>query len=457
MPDPTTPSTGSAIPYPAPAVGWYATIILAFLYWLSILDRFIISLLVDPIKRDMDITDVQFGMLHGLAFSVTFSLLGLIAGTFADRFNRRWIIYLSVSVWSLATAACGMAQTFWHLLLARVGVGVGEAGLNPSATSMLTDLFPRDKLTSAMAVYAIGSTVGSGTAFLIGGLIVSMVSQVESFVWPIIGEVRSWQVVFFIIGIPGAVLALIVFTFPEPVRRNRKNINVGKGFWKSSINSYAELLKFMRTRKRFFLPHYIGFGLASMLISSGGVWYPAHMGRTYGWSSAEIGASLGITLMVVGIVGKLVCGYCVDAIYRRGNKDAQLLWYGCCLLVAAPVSIFTMSSDNAWIFVSGVGIFMILLSPMAACCYAAMNLVTPNELRGTGVAFYSASAGIVAVSVGPILVAWVGSTFFEGPASLGMGLAAVFGISCPIAAAALFYGRPAMRKAVLEEEDYLAG
>ena len=449
----STPGSASAVPYPPPAVGWYVTIVLAILYWLSILDRFIISLMVDPIKRDLGITDVQFGMLHGLAFSVTFSVLGLIAGTFADRFSRRWVIYMSVTIWSVATAACGLAQHFWQLLLARVGVGAGEAGLNPSATSMLTDLFPRDRLTSAMAVYAIGATVGSGTAFLVGGQIVDMVSHIDTVTLPVLGVVRSWQIVFLIIGIPGALMALIVFTFPEPVRRNRANINRGKGVWKSSVRSYVELWKFMGPRKRFFLPHYLGFGLASMLISSGGVWYPAHMTRTYGWTPGEIGIYLGITLMVVGIVGKLVCGYCVDAIYRRGRRDAQLLWYGSCLLVAAPVAIYTMSSANPWIFIAGVGIFMILLSPMAACCYAAMNLVTPNELRGTGVAFYSATAGIVAISAGPILVAWAGNTFFDGPATLGLGLATVFGISCPIAAAFLFYGRKAMREWVIEEDQ----
>src|ERR1700755_1178280 len=120
-------SNPNAAPYPAPAVAWYATIVLAVMYWVSILDRFIISLLVDPIKRDLGITDVQFGMLSGLAFAVTFSLFGLILGTLADRLSRRWVIFAGVSVWSLATAACGLAQQFWHLLLARVGVGVGEA------------------------------------------------------------------------------------------------------------------------------------------------------------------------------------------------------------------------------------------------------------------------------------------------------------------------------------------
>jgi MFS family permease len=437
------------VPYPAPAVGWYATFILAFLYWLSVLDRFIISLLVDPIKTDMGISDVEFGMLHGLAFSITFPIFGLFAGVLADRFSRRWVIYLSVTIWSVGTAACGLVQHFWQLLLARVGVGAGEAGLNPSATSMLTDLFPRERLTSAMAVYAIGSTVGSGTAFLVGGYIVDLVSEMGSLSAPLLGDLRPWQSVFLIVGLPGALLALLIFTLPEPLRRNRRKLLQQNGFWKSGAKSYVELIKFMRVRWKFFLPHYLGFGIASMMISGGGVWYPAHMSRTYGWTASEIGLHLGITLTVVGIVGKLVCGYCVDAINRRGHQDAQLLWYGSCLLVATPVAILAMSSGNPWIFVGGVGVFMFLLAPMVACCFAALNLVTPNELRGAGVAFYTATAGIAAISAGPILVALVGDTFFAGPSSLGMGLAAVFGVACPIASMLLFSGRRAMREAVL--------
>ncbi|NND66989.1 MAG: MFS transporter, partial [Halioglobus sp.] len=193
----TEPSRGQETPYPPTAVGWYATGILALLYWLSILDRFIIALLVDPIKRDMDITDVQFGLLHGLAFAVTFALFGIVAGAMADRFSRRRVIFAAVMIWSLATAACGLAQHYWHLLIARVGVGAGEAGLNPSAMSMLADLFPRERLTSAMAVYSMGATVGSGTAYLFGGLIVAAVSAADTYTVPLIGEMRSWQTVFF--------------------------------------------------------------------------------------------------------------------------------------------------------------------------------------------------------------------------------------------------------------------
>ena len=122
-------------PYPARAVAWYATLVLAFMYWMSILDRFIISLLVGPIKRDLHITDTQFGLLHGLAFAITFCIFGLFAGALADRFARRWVIFAGVAIWSVATAICGLTQTYWQLLMARVGVGVGEAALQPSAAS----------------------------------------------------------------------------------------------------------------------------------------------------------------------------------------------------------------------------------------------------------------------------------------------------------------------------------
>src|SRR5262245_20353168 len=149
-------SGGTDALYPRAAVGWYATILLAGLYWLSLLDRFIISLLVDPIKRDLGLTDVQFGLLHGLAFMGSFTLFGLMFGVLADRYDRRKVIFVGVALWSLATAVCGVAQSFGHFLLARIGVGVGEAALNPSATSMIADMFPREKLTTATAVYGMG-------------------------------------------------------------------------------------------------------------------------------------------------------------------------------------------------------------------------------------------------------------------------------------------------------------
>lgn len=445
----SNPSSAAITALPSLTTAWYTTGLLALLYWLSVLDRYVISLLVDPIKHDLGLTDIQFGMLHGMAFAVTFSVFGLMAGVLADRFSRRWIIFVSVSVWSTATAACGLVAQFWQLLLARVGVGAGEAGLNPCATSMISDLFPRDRLTTAMAVYAIGSTIGSGCAYLFGGYIVELVARSGDLVFPLIGEVRSWQAVFLIVGLPGVLFALLIFTTPEPKRQlNTGNTSSGKsGFF----SAYPSLFKFMRSRGRFFTFHYLGFGTASVITIGSGAWYPAHMGRIFGWSAGEIGLSLGLVLIISSTIGKLVCGYCVDWLYRAGFRDAQFRWYAGALMVATPCGIIATTSTEPWVFLIGIGFFLALISSLPAVSNAALNLVTPTHLRGVGVAFYSSSSGLVGMSLGPILAALASKVFFNDE-SIGHGIAVLTAICCPLAAVFLLLGRSAMSRAVTQAE-----
>lgn len=438
-------------PFPAPAVGWYATIMLAFLYWLSILDRFIISLLVDPIKADLGLSDVQFGMLHGIAFVLTFTLFGMVFGALADQVNRRRLIYIGVSVWSLATAACGLAQNFWHLLLARVGVGTGEAALNPCATSMIADLFPRERLTSAMAVYSIGSTVGAGTALMVGGAIVDWVSSLGEIRLPLVGPIQPWQAVFFIVGIPGSLFALSIFSVPEPLRRGQRALGQDSRSW---YHAYLELLAFMRRRPRFFLSHYGGFTLAAAVITGNGSWFPVHMSRAYGWSAGRLGLVLGLTLMAAGIIGKLTCGRLVDAMYRRGHRDAQLRWYAGCLALGTPIGLVATTSADPYVFLVGIGLFMVLIAPMPACALTALNLVTPNELRGTSVATWTTVSGMIGGSAGPLVIAALSEHVYSGePGSIGLGMATQIAICCPGAAAFLFLGLRSMREAMAQAED----
>jgi MFS family permease len=435
--------------YPVRAVGWYATILLAVLYWLSILDRFIISLLVDPIKRDLGLTDLQFGMLHGFAFAATFALFGLAFGSLADRVSRRWVIFAGVSVWSLATALCGLAQNFWHLLLARIGVGAGEAALNPCATSMLADLFPPQRLTLAMAVYAMGSTVGAGSAFLIGGAIVDFVSQFEVITLPFVGKLPSWQAVFFIVGVPGALLAFTIFTVPEPVRRGHSKVSQTGRSWRSA---YVDLLKFVKSRPRFLLCHYAGFTLASAVLTGNAAWYPVHMVRSFGWSASRIGLILGLTLMAAGITGKLIGGRIVDAMYQRGYRDAQIRWYSACLLIATPIGLIATTSGNPWVFLVAIGVFMVLVASMPACAMTALNLVTPNELRGTGVAVFTTVSALIGGGAGAVAIAAVSEHVFRGESTIGLGMATLIGICCPLGAVSLALGFRAMRDAMAEAE-----
>lgn len=432
-------------PYPPAAKGWYATAILAFMFWMSVLDRFIISLLVAPLRRDMGITDTQFALLNGTAFIVTFALLGLVAGALADRYSRRFIIFVGVAVWSLATAACGVTQNFGQLFLARIGVGAGEACLNPCATSMIADFFPRERLTLATAMYAIGGTAGAGMAFLVGGTIIALVTQHDVFAIPLIGDVRSWQAVFIIIGIPGFVLSLLIFSIYEPVRRGRTNLVPAGMSWRAT---YGALWKFMGARRRFFFWHYLGFAFASAVIVGCVGWYPTHMARSFHMSTGRIGLTLGLTIIGFGVIGKVLCGRAVDALYRHDHRDAQFRWYASCLLAAVPAGVIGTTSGNPGVFLAGIGIMVALLQPLPACAYASMNLITPNELRGAGVALFNLFPGLIGSISGPVLIATIGEHFFKGPASIGFGMAAVIAVCCPLGAASLALGCRAMRDAV---------
>lgn len=436
-------------PYPPPAVSWYATFMLAFLFWMSILDRFIISLLIDPIKADLGLSDVQFGVLQGVAFVLSYTVFGFIFGALADRKDRRRLIYLGVTIWSLASGACGLAQNFWHMLIARAGLGAGESSLNPCATSMIADLFPRDKLTSAMAVYSLGATIGGGTALMIGGAIIYWVSGLGDIVLPVIGQISTWQAVFFIVGFPGVLFAFIIFTVPEPVRRNQSQTLSTSRSWR---RAYVDLFTFMKSHPRFFVCHHLGFTCCAIAVTGCATWYPVHMIRSFGWSEGRVGLTLGLTILAAGITGKLACGWFVDAMYRRGYRDAQLRWYAICLFLATPVGIIATISGNPWVFLSMIGLFVVLNCSLMACATTAIILVTPNQLRGASTAFYSTFIALVGGSSGAVLIPLVSEHVFYGESSIGLGMATIIGIVCPLGALTLTLGFKAMRRSLAEME-----
>ncbi|MGA1731008.1 MAG: MFS transporter, partial [Steroidobacteraceae bacterium] len=193
-------------------MSYYAVGVLTVAYVLSFIDRTILALLVAPIRADLGISDTQLSLLHGLAFAIFYTTLGIPIALLADRLNRRNIIAAGIAVWSLATAVCGLTRSFAQLFLARVAVGVGEAALSPAAYSMIADLFPRERLGRALGIYNVGAFAGAGLAFLIGGAVIAAVAQAGAVHLPVLGEVRNWQLVFFIDGLPGLLLALWVLT-----------------------------------------------------------------------------------------------------------------------------------------------------------------------------------------------------------------------------------------------------
>src|SRR6202161_3902739 len=255
-------ASSDSSPYPSSFAAWYSVAVLMLMYIFSFIDRTTISLIVEPMKRDLQISDTQIGMLQGLAFALLYTFLGLPIARLSDRHSRRAIIAGGVFIWSIMATLCGLARTAAQLFVARIGVGVGEAALSPAAYSIITDSFPRSKLGSAFGVYNIGITIGAGVAFLVGGIVVAAVSHAgATYSLPLLGEVRAWQMVFIVTGAPGIVLPLLLLTVREPKRRGILRASSAQPAATLPRPPLREVLGYIWLNRKFYCLHFIALAL----------------------------------------------------------------------------------------------------------------------------------------------------------------------------------------------------
>ncbi|WP_081263077.1 MFS transporter [Pseudomonas putida] len=432
--------------YPRPALAWYMTGVLFLLYWLSLLDRLVISLLVAPIRRDLGISDFELSLLQGFAFGAFYAVCGLPLGWLVDRFSRRWVIFGGVTVWTLATVFCGAAHNYWQLFLARIGVGAGEAALSPAAYSLMADSFPAHRLTTALAIYSLGSLFGTGMAYLMGGLIVELVVTHDVVLLPILGEIRSWQMVFVVIGLPGILLGLLVFTFKDPGRRRTA------GTPRQSRDVVGEVLGYLRRHRTFFLCHHGGFTLCVMAVTGLALWAPTYLARTFAWSPGQIGTWLGVVGTLGGVIGAVLCGQLIDAQVAKGKRDAHLRLFSITSLIACPVVVAGMLWGDPYVFLAAFFIAQVLVSPIMGISAAALQLAAPAHLRGRLSSIYLFVMILLGIGAGPSVVAAFTDFLFADDAKLGNSLALLFAIACPLAALVLQLGRAAMSRAVEENQ-----
>jgi MFS family permease len=429
----------SRYPYPPPAVAWYAVAVLLVAYTNSFIDRTIIALLVQPIQRDLGIGDTQLSLLHGFAFAIFYTTLGLPIARLSDRYSRRWIIVVGTIFWSVMTASCGLAQRYWQLFLARVGVGVGEASLSPAAYSMIADLFPRERLGRALGVYSTGVFLGAGLAFIIGGLVVKMVTVADTVSLPLFGEVRPWQATFILVGLPGVLIGLLMLTFPEPVRHGvTAALPQGRLF--------GDWFAFIRTHRRTFVAHFLGFSLAAVVFNGFVAWAPAQWMRDFGLGPGQVGVRLGLIIVVFGPAG-IVCGGLLSDWYTRhgrldGTMRAGLVGVAGLVLPAVlapimPTMGLTLVAYAAFFFFSSF--------PYGAAA-AALQVVTPNRLRAQVSALYLLCLNLIGIGLGPTVMAAIGEYLLGGPQYLGRAMAITAAVVTPLAAFALYRGLAPFRE-----------
>lgn len=430
-------------PWPNPLYAWYVVGVLMLAYTNSFIDRQILSLLVEPIREDLGVTDTQISLLAGLAFSIFYTLMGVPLARLADQSHRRNIIAVGITSWSFMTALCGAAQNFWQLFLARIGVGVGEATLSPAAFSMISDYFPKHRLSRAISVYSMGVYFGVGLALMIGGLVIKLVSAAPPVELPIVGKVYSWQLTFFYVALLGLPILLLILTIREPLRRGRAASTISK-----HGASFKDLRQFVRTNAWTVTWHFAAYSLIGIGIVTYLVWTPTLFIRTYGWDAPKVGLVYGGLTFVLGTAGVYAGGFVADWLHRRGRQDAILratLYGG---FAAIPFAVATPLMPNATLATLGLAFATFFLAFPQGLPAAALQVIAPNALRAQMTALYFLVGNLIALGFGPTLVALVTDYGFEDPQKLRYSMSVVCAIVIPLGLVAAYLSLKPYRESV---------
>ncbi len=363
--------------------GRYAIGLLMLTYGANYMDRQTLSILMEPIRQDLHLSDSDLGFLAGFSFALFYATLGLPIATLADRSNRRNIIAASLVIFSAMTLVCGLATNVWQLALARVGVGVGEAGTSPASHSMIADIVPESRRAGAMGAYAVGANVGVLMAFLWGG-------------W--IAHAYGWRTAFFVLAMPGLVLAVLVrFTLREPVRGHAEGIvrripppGFGRSFrelW--AISSFRHIV--------------LAVSLAVFAWQGVSTWAPAFLARSLHMSLGQIGAILALVIGVGGGAGTYASGVLTD---RLGKRDIRWNMWLLCLIqvVCFPCAVGFYLATNQLLAVCFFLVPAFFGASYVAATLAMTQSLAPLPTRALASSLYLLVVNLIGQGLGPQVV-----------------------------------------------------
>ncbi|MGE8495882.1 MAG: spinster family MFS transporter [Pseudomonas sp.] len=433
--------------YPSSTRAWVTVAILMVAYVLSFIDRQILNLLVGPIRRDLMISDTQMSLLMGLSFALFYTVCGIPLGRLADTRSRRGLIAIGILFWSAATAACGMAKLYWQFLLCRIGVGVGEAALSPAAYSLIADSFPADRRATAISVYSMGVYLGSGLAFLLGGLVIQFASAQGDVVLPVFGEVRPWQLIFLILGAAGILFTLLMLAVKEPARRG-----VGAGV----AVPLADVGRYIRSNRRTVLCHNFGFAGLAFAGYGSAAWVPTFFIRTYGWDAGQVGIVYGSIVAVFGCLGIVFGGRWADWMTKRGSSDANMRVGLYAAIGALPCVIAFPLMDSAFAAFVLMGPTVFFLSMPFGVAPAAIQDIMPNSMRGQASAIYLFVITLIGLGIGPTAVALVTDYVFADDNALRYSILIVTALAVVSSVILLSRGLKPYRESVVRLQNWSA-
>jgi MFS family permease len=417
----TGPETGDvppleSQPWPPRKDAYYSLFVMTIVVMFTVLDRSVLSLLIDPIKHDFGITDTEAALLIGASFSLPYGIVGLAVARAADVYSRRNIVAISIAFWSAATVLCGVVQGFAGLLTARMGIGAGESGYGPASWSIATDNWPREKVAFATGTMGIGAMLGTGLALFLGGAALHFVAGMPPVHLPGVGVIRSWQWAFIFVGAPGLLVSLIVLTTKEPPRRG---LAAGQ---KAQKVPFAEFGRWMLNDWRTYLAVIGGMCIKAMLVNGPVVWNATFLHRQFGWDLAKVGMISGTITLIVSPIALLAGAKLSEHWTRQGRNDANLriVFYG--LLASVPLMIIAPLMPNPYL-VLGVNALNGFVGTLGfGPSIAAFQVITPNRMRAQVGSLTQFSNNVIAFAISPLLVALFTDYLFEKSSALGYSM-----------------------------------
>lgn len=413
--------------YPRRSYAWSVLAILVATAIVSYTDRQVLSLLVDPVRRDLGISDTQISLLLGTAFAVIYGIAGIPFGMLADRISRRNLIFFAVLVWSIGTVACGYSQSFGQLFAARIVVGLGESVLSPAAISLISDYFPPSRRGMAVGCFLSGIAIGIGASILIGGGVLHLVEVGAMAGTPLAG-LAPWRMVLLLIGAPGLAWALVILLIREPKRRVAQAPTLP-----AAPGSHAPLRGAMLY---VVAPIYLVVALASLVDNAVGAWAPSLLIRNFGRDPAQVGLQLGLLLTIAFGGGVLLGGWLSDLVGGHGHWMRKL---GVCMVASLLIILVSLgiTSAHVGIVMAAIPLYFALSGIVTACGFSSILDAIPNSQRGLAMAVSFFLNVAVGAGLGPTSVALASTHLFGEAAGLGPAIAFTAGLGYLLAAAAI--------------------
>lgn len=446
---PSAAEAASAIPSEAPPMPrrgvyrWYVVGVLFVAYAFSAIDARVLTLLVGPIKADLGLTDFQISLLQGFAFALLYSAAAMPIGRFVDGAARRTpLMVVGVLFWSVMTMACGLAKSFSALFLTRVGVGIGEATLSPTAYSLISDYFEKQRRALAISFYSIGYPIGGGLALILGGVLLERFTRTGPADLGIFGTLEPWQMVFVAVGLPGIIVAALVATIKEPPRSETGGLGLAGGI------PIRQVLAYIRERWRLY-GMLIGVTALSGLLAIGtSLWYPTFLIRTYGMSPGEVGLYYGTLMLVCGTIGTIGGGWFSGILIRRGRTDANLRIMLFATIVKALPLVIGPLMPTATLALAFMAVGTLVGQASQGVILTAIQDVTPNRMRGQVTALTLLAVNLIGLGLGSSIIAAITDFGFGDEGALRYAIAITGAVMLPIMVVMLATGMGRYRAAI---------